>query len=319
MSQDVQSHVDHAHAGARATSHGTLSRYGSSPRDSPSMVGRRCPQGEAEKKRYVPINPLAVKHKTWYSDCPGMVGHRPRGEDESQPKSDAPKAGRPRSKKAEQKHCMQLSTNEKVMPMLPEQLLASISGDEQLEVSQLRKRVRSRLQKQAPGSAFITMKELEKGLHNPSFISAEQFRRVAEEELMALAVALGGEFQLAYTDWQKEKDQSRQNKQAAKFEKYLERQEADITRRREKVLVVEEATDQYLDGIMQRKAKRFWPTRAFMREMNMRVKKKLSLHGPTKTTYASAKKKINSFRSWGGDPKRKPQEKEKKELNFSAF
>lgn len=252
--------------------------------DSPSMVGKRAKS--AEERKPVAGNPLAVKHRIWYGDCPGMVGQRHVVGDAPR---DTKRTTLARSKKSQcSPRCVQLSNNESQIAPIPGQLLAALEeGAEHVQLSQLRQKIRDRLMSQTPGYDFVTLKQLESELCNRNSkggppndeIGLEQFHKVAQEELMALMLTLEGakrqEIQLAYTQWHKEKDHRHQKEERTKFARYLQRQEEDIERRREKVIVVEEATGQYLDGIMQRKSRKFWPT-SFMREMNMRVKKKLA-------------------------------------------
>eukprot|EP00746_Dinoflagellata_sp_MGD_P163813 gnl/MRDRNA2_/MRDRNA2_92052_c0_seq1.p1 gnl/MRDRNA2_/MRDRNA2_92052_c0~~gnl/MRDRNA2_/MRDRNA2_92052_c0_seq1.p1 ORF type:complete len:319 (-),score=63.08 gnl/MRDRNA2_/MRDRNA2_92052_c0_seq1:331-1287(-) len=299
---------------------GFCSINGPSPRDSPSMVGRRDHQASADSKRPAPVNPLAVKHKIWYGDCPGMVGARPKPgvEASRQPSAEciAEKARRSRIRKVQpSKRCTQLSRNEKALAMLPGQLLTAVDEAQQEAVRDLRQSLHDRLKNQTPGTDFITLKQLANELYNPSDgMSLEEFNEVAEGVLMAITLSSEGarrsDLQAAYTQWHKEKGQGRQKEERNKFAKYLERQENDITHRREKVIVVEEATAQFLDGVMQRKLRKFWPSSAFMREMNKRVRKKLGTNPPS-SYVASIKNKHDSTR--------KLEQKTKQEPVFSAF
>jgi type IV secretory pathway VirB4 component len=211
--------------------------------------------------------------------------------------------------------------------MLPGQLLTALDDAEQSAVTQMRQNLQRRLKSQEQGSAFVTLRELEDELHDPcGSISLEQFQKTAQEVLMAMILSTEGtrqcEMQLAYTSWNKEKDQGRLKEEHTKFKKYLERQGDDITRRREKVTVMEEATAQYLDGVMQRKSRMFWPER-FMRDINMRVKKKLI----TNPTHSAPPKKQPEV--WKHHSTRKleslqrevspPPEKTRGEPTFSSF
>lgn len=252
--------------------------------DSPAMVGRRQ-QADGQD------SPLLTKEKN----------------------SASPKAVRPGRKKQHMR-CVQLSKKQANVYSIPEQLLSSLKEEDQLELSKVRRRLRhwlktSNLRKYGPqqlqmvqtrchkpdgtvevsdgpnqmlvpGPGFVTLEEVERELYNnEDGISPERFHKVAEEELMALIATSEGmqrtQFQLAYTQWNREKTLSRQREERTHFKTYLQRQEDDIMRRKEKVTVVEEATGEYLDGIMKRKSRKFWPTSCFFREMNMRVKKKL--------------------------------------------
>lgn len=354
------------------------------PGDSPGMVGKRVVG--VDERRPIPVNPLAVKHRVWHADCPGMVGGRPKSMRGSDQKAwevlSTIKAqqGQHKVKKHSSSRCVQLSKKQTNIAAIPGQLMNALKeADPQL--SQLRQNIRDRLQNHTskvlqetsldeetlvsirvavkaaiedieqasiPGHSnfqeasrkakadaaksraltglsdklrpltqinsdlskwlkpfgwtgnrlkegesnlkgllekleeVLTLEELEEEFHSKDDgISSDDFRKVAWEELMALTLTvqlapLRKELERTYTEWHKKENTFRKKGEHARFEKYLEQQEDDILRRREKVVAVKEATGEWLDWIMERKARKFWPTSCFFRDMNNRAQQRLS-------------------------------------------